>query len=106
MVLNRVFRHVSQFGCGAVCIVVDYGCVEVDWIPETCELDAWFSDAHGPGHAFDGDFTNSSGKFVVFDLAVVVVVSAVDLCHLIGVEMVDDVLGDEWCEDILVLVAL
>ena len=27
--------------------------VEVDWIPEACELYTWLPDAHCPAHAFD-----------------------------------------------------
>jgi hypothetical protein len=80
--------------------------VEVDWVPEAEELHSRFADAHGPTHALDGDFFNAAGEFIVLDFAVVVVVAGVYHDNFLRNEMLNDVLGYERCEGILVLIAL
>ena len=85
--------------------VVGHGFLDVDGIPQTDELDAWFAHAHGPTHALDGDFLDATGEFVMFDLAVVVVVAGIDHGDFFGVEVFDDVGGDEGGQDVLILVA-
>lgn len=77
----------------------------VDWIPETDQLDSRDADAHSPAHALHRDLLWSTGEFAVLDLAVVVVVARVDLSHFLLAQVFDDVLGDQGCKNVLILVA-
>lgn len=87
------------------CRSARHGLLHVDRVPETNELDARDANAHGPAHTFDRDFPDSASKFVVFDLTVVVVVTGVDHGYFLCAQMLDNVLRDQWSEDILILVA-
>lgn len=81
MILHRVSWHVRDLiGCRGT---GTRDCLrQIDRVPETRELDTRFADTHGPAHAFDCDFADSACEFIVFDLAVVVVVAAIDLGDL------------------------
>jgi len=46
-----------------------------DWVPHTEHEEAWFSDTHGPAHAFYCNFSGVVLVFWVYDFAVIVIVA-------------------------------